>query len=85
MTTTKTQASSWVKQSDVFKAPLTIPELTVKTKVDVNTTSSVVKTMMESGINAIYIENDNGTAMAVVIGNEPTKTITLSLSLTEVQ
>ena len=78
-------SSAWVEFSDSFKAQLSISGLTAKTKIDVNTTSTIVQTMIESGINAIYIENDNGTAMAVAIGDKPTKTITLSLSLTEVQ
>lgn len=77
--------SAWAEFPDSFKARLSISGLTAKTKIDVNTTSTIVQTMIESGINAIYIENDKGTAMAVVIGNKPTKTITLSLSLTEVQ
>ena len=77
-------SSSWVKNSDIFKAPLSIPELTAKTKLDINTTSSVVKTMIEGGINAIYIENNNGTASAVAVGDKPAKNITLSVSLMEV-
>lgn len=78
-------SSAWVEYPDSFKAQLSISGLTDKTKIDVNTTSTIVQTMLEIGINAIYIENDKGTARAVVIGNKPMETITLSLSLTEVQ
>lgn len=79
------QSSSWNEDSDLFKAPLSIEGLTAKTKVDINTTAEIVKTMMENGIYAIYIENDNGTASAVAVGDKPTKNITLSVSLMEVQ
>ena len=79
------QSSSWNEDSDLFKAPLSIEDLTAKTKVDINTTAEIVKTMMENGIYAIYIENDNGTAKAVAIGNKPAENITLSVSLMEVQ
>ena len=79
-------SSAWAKVAeDVFKAPLTLSGLTAKTKVDVNTTVEVVQTMTNDGICAIYVENTNGTAKAVSVGNKPTQTITLSLSLVEVQ
>lgn len=78
-------STAWVEYSELFKAPLSISELTTKTKVDVNTTSEIVKTMMENGITAIYVENDNGTASAIALGNKPTDDITLSVSLMEVQ
>lgn len=78
-------ASAWVESSDLFKSTLDIEELTAKTKVDINTTESIVKIMMDDGINAIYIENNNGTAVAVAIGSKPEQDITLSISLQEVQ
>lgn len=79
------QSSAWTESSGIFKAPLTISELTEKTKVDVNTTASLVTTMIEDGVNAIYVENDNGTANAVAVGNKPSSAVTLSISLLEVQ
>lgn len=76
----------WTESSsEVFNATITISNVTAKTKVDVNTTASIVNIMIEDGITAIYVENDNGTVKAVSLGAKPTQSITLSLSRSEVQ
>ena len=54
------QSSSWNEDSDLFKAPLSIEDLTAKTKVDINTTAEIVKTMMENGIYAIISKTTMG-------------------------
>lgn len=79
------RASTWVESSGLFKSTLSIEGLTAKTKVDVNMTASIVKIMIDDEINAIYIENNDGTAVAVAMGSKPTQDITLSITLQEVQ
>ena len=77
--------SAWSGSAELFKARLSISNLTSKTKIDVNTNSVIVQTMMENGISTIYVENNEGIATAIALGSKPISSITLSLSLTEVQ
>lgn len=74
---------SWVGDGP-YKQEIFIGRATERSKVDLQADANLIQKMIEQKINAIYVENDNGTLYAVAVGNKPTVDFMLSASVTEV-
>lgn len=59
--------------------------ITNKTKVDIQPDSTVITAMMNNGIYGLYIENNNGTLTVYSVGGKPNASLTIQVSLVEVQ
>lgn len=59
--------------------------ITAKTKVDVQPNSTVITNMMNNSVYSLYIENNNGTLTAYAVGGKPSTSLSLQVSLVEVQ
>ena len=62
-----------------------VRKATSKTKVDVQPDSTVIQSMMNNGIYGLYIENNNGTLTAYCVGGYFSDSISIQVSLSEVQ
>lgn len=84
--TSITLSSTW-NGSDPYTQTVTIAGQTItnKTKVDIQPSSTVITAMMNNGIYGIYIENNNGTLTAYSVGGKPSSSLTVQVSLSEVQ
>lgn len=59
--------------------------ITAKTKVDVQPDSTVITNMMNNNVYSLYIENNNGTLTAYAVGGKTSTSLSLQVSLVEVQ
>lgn len=59
--------------------------ITSKTKVDIQPNSTAVTNMMNNGVYSLYIENNNGSLIAYAIGGKTSASLSLQVSLVEVQ
>lgn len=59
--------------------------ITNKTKVDIQPNSTILTAMSNDGIYGMYIENNNGTLTAYSVGEKPTTSLTIQVSLVEVK
>lgn len=59
--------------------------ITAKTKVDVQPNSTVITNMMNNNVYSLYIENNNGTLTAYAVGGKTSTSLSLQVSLVEVQ
>lgn len=79
-------SSSW-SGAGPYSQTVTISGETItnKTKVDVQPNSTVIQAMMNNGIYGLYIENNNGTLTAYCVGGYFSDSISIQVSLSEVQ
>lgn len=57
---------------------------TLHTKVDLQPNATVISQLINDGVEALYIENNNGTLTAYAVGAAPTTSLTLQVTVTEV-
>lgn len=76
--------SGWTETSGVFSKTVTISGSTANSKIDLQPSATVITQMVEDGITALYIENNNGTLTAYAIGATPTASMTIQYMRTEV-
>lgn len=79
-------SSSW-NGTGPYTQTVTISGQTItnKTKVDVQPDSTVIQSMMNNGIYGLYIENNNSTLTAYCVGGHFSDSISIQVSLSEVQ
>ena len=58
---------------------------TASSMIDIQSSDTVINTMVNSGTTALFIKNDNGVFTLVAIGAIPNAAITLQVSITEVK
>lgn len=76
--------ASWTG-SGPYTQTITITGVTVttKTKVDIQTDATAIAQLINDGVTALYIENNNGTLTAYAIGAATTANITVQISYYE--
>ena len=68
-----------------FSQAVTISGVTVNSKVDIQFGSDAMETLIGSKTTAIWMENNNGTITAKVLGEKPNADMTVQVTITEVK
>ena len=76
-------ASGWSGDGTYTQA-ITIPNTTAQSKVDLQPDATVLVAMMDAGVSAMYVANDNGVLTAYAVGAAPTADMTVQVTVTEV-
>lgn len=63
---------------------LTTNTPTVNSKIDLQPTATVINQLLTDNVCGLYVLNNNGTLTAYSIGNQPTASITVQCTITEV-
>ena len=63
---------------------VTISGITVNSKVDIQMDATSLGVLIDSGTSAIWMENNNGTITAKVLGDKPSADMTVQVTITEV-
>ena len=85
--TTKTitlKASAWLGDTSPYSQVVTLANVTSKTKVDLQPTSSQLNTLHAQCLG-FYTENAGGVVTAYAIGHNPTEDFTFQVTMTEVE
>ena len=77
-------ANNWSKDGAAYTQTVTILDGTSNSKIDLQPDSATLNQLINDGVSAIYIANNNGVFAACVIGAKPTVNITLQFTRTEV-
>ena len=59
--------------------------LTANSKVDLQPSAAVIQQLIDDGVSALYIDNNNGTLTAYSIGAKPTASLTIQVTVREVK
>ena len=82
--TTVTLSTDWTGDSSLYTQTVTIDGTTANSKVDLQPDASVIAQMVDDGVVALYISNDNGTLTAYAVGEKPTVELSIQATITEV-
>lgn len=67
-----------------YTQTVTVSGATANSKIDLQPTAAQLQQLIDDGVQALYISNDNGTLTAYALGAAPTEALTLQCTLTEV-
>nr|DAT88334.1 MAG TPA: hypothetical protein [Caudoviricetes sp.] len=70
--------------SGPYTQVVTVDGADAKSKVDLQPDSTIIESLSEDGVTAIYIVNDSGTLTAVATGAAPTTALNIQCSIEEV-
>jgi hypothetical protein len=76
-------ASGW-SGDDPYTQAISVAGITAKSKVDIQPDAVSLKTMMDDGVNAMYVANDNGVLTVYALGSAPKNDMTVQVTVTEV-
>lgn len=82
---TITLSTTW-SGSDPYTQTITLPymaRITPNTKFDIQPDATVISQMIDDGVKALYIVNDNGTPKACAVGAAPTVSLTVQITWCE--
>jgi hypothetical protein len=77
-------AASWMGAESPYTQTVTISGITVNSKVDIQMDATSLGVLIDSGTSAIWMENNNGTITAKVLGDKPNADMTVQVTITEV-
>lgn len=83
-TATVTLGTSWTASGDNWVQTVSISGVTASTKVDVQPDATAIAQMVSDSVTALYFANNNGTIQAVAVGGNPTASMSVQVTLTEV-
>lgn len=75
--------ASWTG-SGPYTQTVTITGTTVNSKVDIQMDATALGVLIDSGTSAMWMENNNGTITAKVLGEKPNADMTVQVTITEV-
>lgn len=81
--TSITLDTSW-SGSGPYMHTVSISGITANSKVDLQPDVTVISQMVSDGVQALYVDNNNGTLTAYAVGAAPTATLTIQCTITEV-
>lgn len=67
-----------------YTQTVTVPGVTANSKIDLQPTAAQLQQLVDDGVLALYISNNNGVLTATALGAAPTVALTLQCTLTEV-
>lgn len=81
-----TLSSTWTGSASPYTHSVTISGYTVtaNTKVDLQPAAEVIQQLIDDGVLGLYIINNNGTLTAYAIGEKPTASLTIQVTVSEV-
>lgn len=82
-TSTITLSSTWLG-SGPYTQTVTVPSGTSNSKIDLQPTAAQLQQLIDDGVTALYIGNNNATFTAYAIGQAPTTSMTIQITRTEV-
>lgn len=77
-------AASWMGAESPYTQTVTISGITANSKVDIQMDATSLGVLIDSGTSAIWMENNNGTITAKVLGEKPNADMTVQVTITEV-
>ena len=79
-----TIGTQWSEDGDRWVQPFEHELVTTNTRVDLCPDSTVMLKLGKAGATCLYVENNNGTAQAVVMGNAPEEELLVQADFVEV-
>jgi hypothetical protein len=76
--------SGW-SGTNVFSQRVTISGTTSKSKVDLQPNSTVLLQLIDDGVSALYVANNNGVLTVYAVGAAPTIDLTVQATVMEVE
>lgn len=78
--------TSWVGASSPYSHSVTLSDYTptALSKVDIQPDATAIAQLIEDGVAGLYIVNNNGTLTAYAVGEKPTTTLNLQVTVEEV-
>lgn len=77
-------AAGWTGSGPYTQA-VTIAGATATSRVDMQPDETVLAQMLNDGVSALFIKNNNGALTAVAMGAAPTADLTVQATITEVK
>lgn len=77
-------AAGWTGSGPYTQA-VTIAGATAQSRVDMQPDETVLTQMLDDGVNALFIKNDNGTLTATALGAAPKADLSVQVTITEVK
>lgn len=81
---TVTLSTNWSGSSSPYTQTVTISGTTSNSKIDLQPDAVVIQQMIDDGVVAMNVVNDNGVLTAYAIGEKPTASLTIQATITEV-
>jgi len=85
-TTVSMPTSAWenIELTEIYTQTVTVSGGTSNTKVDLQLDANQIQQLINDGVTALYIENNNGVFEATALGAMPSVNLTVQATLTEV-
>lgn len=77
-------AAGWEGTASPYTQTVTLSGITANSKVDIQMDATSLGVLIDSGTSAIWMENNNGTITAKVLGEKPSADMTVQVTITEV-
>lgn len=77
-------AASWMGAESPYSQTISGLGATANSKVDIQMDATSLGVLIDSGTSAIWMENNNGTITAKVLGEKPSADMTVQVTITEV-
>jgi len=80
-----TLSSSWTGSDRAWSQVVTISgyTITANSKIDLQPSSAVLSALFSAGVEALYVENDNGVLTARLVGTPPVDALTIQCTISE--
>lgn len=79
-----TLTTDWVGDASPYTQIITIPDTTSNSKIDLQPDAVVIQQMIDDGVVAMNVVNDNGVLTVNAIGEKPTVEMTIQATVSEV-
>ncbi len=72
--------SAWVNEGDYYTQRVSIEGVEVNERIDVQPSASVLMRLLDDGVIALFVENNEGVLTAYCIGGVPTTDVTVQIT-----
>lgn len=83
-TTITFTTAGWIEGDGIFTQEVTVEDGTATSLVSLQPTSAQMVTMMDEGVTALMVDNNNGVFTATIVGVAPSVDMTIQAVVTEV-
>lgn len=80
-------SDSWTGDASPYVQSITVSGYTItsNSKVDLQPSAEALAQLIDDGVSAMYIANDDGTLTAIAVGEKPSKAMTIQATIKEVR